>query len=238
MSELLQVADDSGGISITLARSDKRNALSAALVEEIIDVVDRAHERGVEVITFQGAGKNFSAGFDFTGWEEQSEGDLVLRFIRIEQLLQKVASSPSLTVAMAHGRNFGAGVDLFAVCRQRICTSDATFRMPGLKFGLVLGTRRFAAIVGRDRAHDILSTMRIFDAGEAKQIGFVTQVTEQDDWPSIIEDARVRSPDPSRALLHGALSDRSLGHDLEQLVHSAARPGLKQRIGSYLGQSA
>src|SRR3546814_5225542 len=99
-------------------------------------------------------GKNFSAGFDFTGYEDQTDGDLLLRMVRIETLLQRVAGSPSLTVALAHGRNFGAGVDLFAACKLRYCSPATSFRMPGLKFGLVLGTRRFRGIVAIGRAHD------------------------------------------------------------------------------------
>ena len=133
---------------LTLARPDKMNALSAGLVEALIAAVDRAQAEQARAIVFQGEGRNFSAGFDFGDWESQSEGDLLLRFVRIEMLLQRVAATPCLTVALAHGRNFGAGVDLFGACKWRLAAPEASFRMPGLKFGLVLGTRRFAALVG------------------------------------------------------------------------------------------
>src|SRR5690606_210759 len=142
----------------TLNRPDKRNALSAELVEALIEGVDAAHAEQIPLLVFRGAGKNFSAGFDFTGYEAQSEGDLLLRMVRIETLLQRVAGSPSLTLALAHGRNFGAGVDLVAACKLRLCTPDASFRMPGLKFGLVLGTRRFRNMVGADNALSILGS--------------------------------------------------------------------------------
>ena len=132
---------------LTLARPDKMNALSAGLVEALIAAVDQAQAEQARAIVFQGEGRNFSAGFDFGDWESHSEGDLLLRFVRIEMLLQRVAATPCLTVALAHGRNFGAGVDLFGACKWRLATPDASFRMPGLKFGLVLGTRRFAALV-------------------------------------------------------------------------------------------
>ena len=138
---------------LTLARPDKMNALSAGLVEALIAAVDRAQAEQARAIVFQGEGRNFSAGFDFGDWESQSEGDLLLRFVRIEMLLQRVAATPCLTVALAHGRNFGAGVDLFGACKWRLAAPEASFRMPGLKFGLVLGTRRFAALVGAERAH-------------------------------------------------------------------------------------
>ena len=50
----------------------------------------------------EGAGNHFCAGFDFTGYQDQSEGDLALRFIRIETLLQALHHAPFETLALAH----------------------------------------------------------------------------------------------------------------------------------------
>jgi len=237
MSAPLLIETVDGGVVLTLARTDKRNALSAELVEALIEAVDAAHADNAQLIVFRGQGKNFSAGFDFSGWEDASEGDLVLRFIRIETLLQKVALSSAHTLAFAHGRNFGAGVDLFGVCQSRIATEDASFRMPGLKFGLVLGTRRFAACVGDRAAREILSSTRTFDATEARTIGFVTQQADAAAWPGLVDDAIAATPDPARALLGAALCSEQPDRDLAHLVRSAAAPGLKARIGAYLAPS-
>ena len=185
MSAALQVERRGAAQVLTLARPDKMNALSAELVEALIAAVDAAPAQGAEVIVLRGAGRNFSAGFDFGELEAQSEGDLLLRFVRIETLLQRVAASPCLTVGLAHGRNFGAGVDLFGACKWRVSAPDASFRMPGLKFGLVLGTRRFAALVGAERARAILEQASTFGAAEAYRDGFVSHVTAPEAWPEI-----------------------------------------------------
>ena len=223
--------------TFTLNRPEKRNALSSTLVEALISGVEEASARHIPQLIFQGAGKNLSAGFDFTDYENQSEGDLALRFIRIEQLLQLIASTPALTIGLAHGRNFGAGVDLFAACRLRYCTPDATFLMPGLKFGLVLGTRRFRNIVGAANAADILSAARSFDAGEALTMGFVQQVSEADQFAARLQDT-AQTADlldaHTRSQLYQALDDNAANADLAALVRSAARPGLKDRIRRYL----
>ena len=200
--------------------------------------VDEAHRAGASVIAFRGEGKNLSAGFDFTGYEGQSEGDLVLRFVRIEMLLQAIANSPCLTVGFAHGRNFGAGVDLFAACRWRISTPDATFRMPGLGFGLVLGTRRFASIVGSDRARNILERLATFDAAAAQDMRFVTRIAASDEWAAILDEAQRTAgalAPAARANLYRMTASASGDPDLADLVRSAAMPGLKQRIALYLG---
>jgi enoyl-CoA hydratase len=223
--------------TLSLARPDKRNALSSLLVETLIELVQRAPAEGAKVLVLRGEGKNFCAGFDLSDAQQQTEGDLVLRFVRVEMLLQAVATSPCVTVALAHGRTFGAGVDLVASCRQRYATADSTFRMPGLKFGLVLGTRRFGEIVGREHASALQEEAATFDAARAQQLGFLHSIAGQAEWPGIVEQARTRAdalPEWSRGALYEVLSSHDADTDLAWLVRSAARPGLKQRIADYL----
>src|SRR3546814_15190971 len=155
MDEPLKRNRESGCWTLTRNRPEQRNALSTELVEALIAGVEGAHAQDLPLLVICGAGTNLSAGFDFTGYQDQSDGDLVLRMVRIEHLLQLIAGSPALTVAYGHGRNFGAGVDLFAFCKLRYCTFDASLRMPGLKFGLVLGSRRFRNTVGSATAVSI-----------------------------------------------------------------------------------
>ena len=238
MSEL-QVAREGACWRLTLARPEKANALSASLVEALVDAIAEAHAAQAAVIAFQGEGRNLSAGFDFSGYDALSDEALVERFVRVETLLQAVASSSALTVAFAHGRNFGAGVDLFAACRWRIAAPEATFRMPGLAFGLVLGTRRFAAIVGRERAHDILSSLATFDAEAALAMGFTRRTAAAEEWPAVLDEAQRTAaslPAASRRLLQDALDAGDGERDMELLRRSASAPGLRERIAAYLAR--
>ena len=222
---------------LTLARPEKMNALSADLVEALIAALDEAEGQGAKVIVLQGEGKNFSAGFDFGDWQTQSEGDLLLRFVRIETLLQRLAASPCLTVALAHGRNFGAGVDVFGACKWRVSAPDATFRMPGLKFGLVLGTRRFASLVGAERARTVLEQAATFNAEDALRDGFASRLAAPADWARIGDEALETAgtlTDDSRVQLYAALSQETPDTDLARLVRSASAPGLKDRVAAYL----
>lgn len=237
----LQVERAEGAWTVTLDRPDKANALSAGLVEELHEVVHEAEEKRVGVLAFRGNGKHFCAGFDFGGLEEISEGDLVHRFLRIEMLLQAIDRLPCLTVAFAHGRNFGAGVDLFAACRWRIAHPQATFRMPGLGFGLVLGSRRFASLVGRDNAREVLEALSTFEAWRGLEMGFVRRIAEQEAWPAILAEARATARMmhfDSRARLARVLDAATHDADLADLTRSAAAPGLKQRIRDYLAAQA
>jgi enoyl-CoA hydratase len=229
--------EKSGGIAtLTLNRPDKANALSAALVEALGAAVDAAHRDGTRLLVLKGNGRNFCAGFDFGGFEEASEGDLLLRFARIETLLQSVYHAPFATLALAQGKNFGAGVDLALACGTRIAAPDAEFRMPGLKFGLQLGTRRLAARIGADAARALLASSKTFGAAEGLRIGFLQQIAAPQAWPGLIERAAAEAQQLSPAAaarLHAATVSDSRAADLSDLVRSAVEPGLKERIREY-----
>ncbi len=222
--------------SLTLNRPDQLNALNGTLVEDLIAALEAAACGGARVVLLQGRGKNFSAGFDLSDLEQYSDGDLLWRFVRIQLLLETIEQAPFLTVAYAHGANFGAGVDLFAACRWRFAAPGATFRMPGLLFELVLGTERFASIVGAEAARDILEAARSFDAQEAKDMGFVREIIA----PAEVQAEAARAEGvaailPPRAALLLGQALREPRHDaLSKLVRSAAQPGLKIRIREYL----
>jgi enoyl-CoA hydratase/carnithine racemase len=218
---------------LTLNRAAKANALSASLVESLIDAVEYACTDGTRLLILDGAGAHFCAGFDFTAYETLTDGDLALRFIRIETLLQALYHAPFETLALAHGRVFGAGADLVASCGVRVAAPETTFRLPGLRFGVVLGTRRLASRIGADHARDILSASRAFDAEEALEIGLLTRVCEPDEWDAIVSGARARcgqlAPAASAALHRHTVPD-TRAEDMAALARSVATPGLKERI--------
>lgn len=221
---------------LTLNRPQKANALSATLVEALIDAVEYAATDGTRLLIIDGAGSHFCAGFDFTEAQTQSEGDLALRFIRIETLLQALYHAPCETLALAHGRVFGAGADIVASCGMRMAAADTTFRMPGLRFGVVLGTRRLMHRVGADKARDILSTSRSFDAAEALRAGFLTGIAAAEEWPALVNAAQsaVEALAPAAAAaLHRRTVIDSRAEDMAELARSVSTPGLKERIRKY-----
>lgn len=225
--------------NVQLNRPEKRNALSAELVEELIAVVDEAESVSAPAVVFQGVGKCFSAGFDMEGVDALSDGDLVQRFIRIETLLQKIYYASFLAISFAQGKNFGAGVDLAAVCHLRISERAATFRMPGLQFGIVLGTGRLVDMIGEASACQLLSRSETFDAGKALQLGFLTHIAEIDTWPTLLDkeltELQAIGETGRKLLLSAARTDRR-DRDMAALVRSASEPGIKKRIQKYLSK--
>jgi enoyl-CoA hydratase/carnithine racemase len=232
----LAIEREAGVTRLRLARPDKANALDAALVDALLAAVRGAETDGTRLLVIEGEGRNFSAGFDFSGYEDASQGDLLLRFVRIEQLLQAVHHAPFAVLALAHGRNFGAGADLFLACGIRVAAPDATFRMPGLRFGVQLGTRRLAARIGADAARELLADSGTLDADQARELGFAQRIAARDDWASIVtmEAGRAALLTPAAAArLHvGTVAD-TRAQDMADLAASVADPGLAARIKGY-----
>lgn len=239
MTELLITRE--GAITrLTLNRAAKANALSGELVEALLAAVDTAHRDGTRLLVLQGDGKHFCAGFDFGGFEHLSEGDLALRFIRIETLLQALYHAPFATLALAHGRVFGAGADLVACCHTRIAAPGTTFRMPGLRFGVVLGTQRLARRIGGGRARELLAASSTFDAEEAQRMAFVNQIIDRPSWPDVVHAALATAQTltaEAAAALNQQTTPDTRADDMAALARSVSTPGLKQRIAIYRNNS-
>ena len=222
-------------VILTLNRPERGNALDAATVEALMAAIERAPAEDAGLIVIGGEGHHFCTGFDLSGLDRASDGDLLLRFVRIERLLQRIYESPVPVMALAKGRVIGAGADLFGAAQHRIAAPEATFRMPGWRFGLALGTRRLADRVGNDVARLLLLEDRVFDAELARTIGFATDIAPEPGWPAAIATAsggNALARDAAAALL-GLTVARHGEADMAALVESASRPGLRQRIQAY-----
>jgi enoyl-CoA hydratase len=223
-----------GQRSITLDRADRGNALSADLVDSLIAAIGHAClDDSIHTLVLRAAGRNFCTGFDLSDLDASTEGDLLLRFVRVEQLLGALWHAPMRTVAIAQGRAWGAGADLFACCDERIGLEDCSFRFPGAGFGLVLGSRRLAERVGTDRARRWVIEGRHIEATEALTAGMATELVA-DAYAAAETLARraAIAPETARAIRQATRIDLR-DADLAALVRSASAPGLKDRIVAY-----
>ena len=218
-----------------LDRPEKGNALSAPAVDALRAAIDAAvADPATHTLVFRGRGRHFCTGFDLSGLEGESDATLRARFIALEELLQAVWHAPVRTIAIATGRAWGAGADLFASCDVRACTPDTTLRFPGTAFGIVLGTRRLVELVGWDRARPLVTEGATHDAAAALAAGLATDVVEGDidEWLAL----RCAPPVADRVTLAAIREASRPDHraaDLASLGRSASRPGLVQRIDHY-----
>ena len=227
---------DGAVATLWLDRAERGNALGVEIVDALDAAVDAVHAEGARLIILRGRGRNFCTGLDLGDLESLSDGDLALRIIRIELLLQKIHALPVTTMAIAGGRVFGAGADLFAVCDHRVALQGASFAFPGPAFGLVLGTARLGGLVGDRVARRVLLAGEAVDADAALSIGLASAVLAEDAVSGAIHATRAaatRLDAETVAGLHRRTRRAADDADLAALVRSATRPGLVQRVKDY-----
>lgn len=236
----VQSETSEGVTTLWLNRPALGNALGPTIVETLNAALEDALKAGARLIVLRGRGRHFCTGFDLSDIEATTEGDLALRIIRIELVLQRLHALPVPTLAVANGRAFGAGADLFAACDYRLAMPTASFAFPGPAFGLVLGTGRLAGRVGGGPALQLLLGGEAMTAEAACGLGLATAVLTEEALPAALKEvqrAALRLDAPTVAALRQRTRQADDAADLAALARSVARPGLKSRIEAYRAQA-
>jgi enoyl-CoA hydratase/carnithine racemase len=186
----LLVEEEAGLVTITMNRPERRNALSTAMMAELIAALREAGARTeVRAVILAGAGPAFSAGHDL---QELRGRDLAFyrhEFDLCAELMRTVQSIPQPVIARVHGIATAAGCQLVATCDLAVAGENARFATPGVKIGLFCSTPMVALTraVGRKRAMEMLMGGQPIDARTAAEWGLVNSVVADE---RLIEETR------------------------------------------------
>jgi enoyl-CoA hydratase/carnithine racemase len=164
---------------VTLNRPERRNALSLALMKELIACLREIGEsKDIHAVILGGAGTVFSSGHDLNELCGRSIGDYRNIFDVCVQLMTTVQSIPQPVIAEVQGMATAAGCQLVATCDLAVAAEDAKFATPGVRIGLFCSTPMVALTraVGRKRALEMLMTGAPIDARTAAEWGLVNRV--------------------------------------------------------------
>jgi methylglutaconyl-CoA hydratase len=173
---------DGGVLTLTLDRPDKRNALSAALVEAMHGALERADlDADVRVVVLRGAGKDFCAGADLDELLASADATLAeneATALRLGSLFGRMRGLPKPVLAVVRGRALAGGVGLVTACDLAIAGAGAQLGYPEIQRGfvpaMVMTLLRRAA--GEKAALDLVLTGRLLGAEEARALGLVSRV--------------------------------------------------------------
>lgn len=191
---LVRVEDAGDGVKIvTLARESRLNALNDALVRQLIAALDRlAVDRSCRCVVLTGAGRGFCAGLDLRDYGDSERvvdrgtplGELE-RQRELAGLTLRLHRLPQPVIAAVNGPAAGGGFAL-------VCASDIRVAARSARFGVSFIRAGFSAcdlgvswllprLVGAARAHELMLTGRLFDADEARAMGLVVDVVDDED---------------------------------------------------------
>ena len=137
-------------LHVTLNRPQVRNAMSLAMVTELLWVLAQAESGGgVRVIVLRGAGGHFCAGADLKdmagarmaamqqGQRADAVDPIAQANVQFGQLCVAYAKSPLAVVTVLEGTVMGGGLGLACVADVALASETAVFRLPETSLGMV-----------------------------------------------------------------------------------------------------
>jgi enoyl-CoA hydratase/carnithine racemase len=164
---------------VTMNRPDKRNALSLAHMQELMDCLKAIGEaREARVVILAGNGPAFSAGHDLSEMIGRDPETYRHIFDVCCELMETVQAIPQPVIAKVQGVATAAGCQLAATCDLVVAAEEARFATPGVKIGLFCSTPMVALsrAVGQKKSMEMLLTGDFISAEEARAEGLVNKV--------------------------------------------------------------
>ena len=181
MSEFVRVEKDRGALSITLARPERRNAITVAMYAALADAVESAaDDDSIRLITFQGEGQDFAAGNDLADFLEARPDDP--NELPVWRFLRALAGSETPIIAAVHGNCVGIGTTMLLHCDLVVAEESARFSMPFVDLALVpeaASSLLLPRLAGRRRAARYLLLCEPFGADEAQAMGLISHCVPQ-----------------------------------------------------------
>ncbi len=175
--------ENRGGVRIlTLNRPEKRNALSGALTQALLEALrDADNDDGVSAIVLTGAGIAFCAGADLSEFKQLTPDnpDLVERRSKATMELQGAFSRLSKPVITAiNGAAMGGGAGLALGGDIALMSATARLGYPEVKHGIVAAVvmANLVRHVGLKAAFEMAAIGEPLDATQAKAFGLVNHV--------------------------------------------------------------
>lgn len=175
--------------TITLNRPERLNAMTGALLEEVLEALETAaDDSDVRCVIFTGAGRGFCAGADLSDRNILGDGNFqkrqrVLRsYVRSAQLLREM---PKPTIAAVNGAAAGAGAAWAFAADLRYAALSAKFVTAYVNVGLsgdFGGTWTLPKIVGAAKARELYLLNTPVSAEEAERIGLVTKAIPDEEF--------------------------------------------------------
>lgn len=182
----LRVEKDGNILTLTVNRSDTKNAINAVLHEEfsyIFDDIDR--DESVDVVILTGSGGSFCAGGDLK-WLLSMHGDPVTTSIGIRRdrkIQNSILDLEKPIIAKVDGPAIGLGCSLALYCDFVYASDHSLFADPHVSVGLVAGDGgavMWPQLVGYARARRYLLTGDAIPAPEAAAMGLITEAVPAD----------------------------------------------------------
>ncbi|WP_170406299.1 enoyl-CoA hydratase/isomerase family protein [Ruegeria arenilitoris] len=181
---MIDLTQQDGLWTVTINNPGKANALTGAMLSDLLQIAEAAQEARALILT--GAGKVFSAGADL----DEARAGLATSDLW-ERLSGAIAALPCLTVAALNGTMAGGANGMALACDLRIAVPTAKVFYPVMRLGFLpqpSDVKRMRALIGPARTKLILMAGQKATADEALAFGLVDRVVAPEDLMQTARD--------------------------------------------------
>jgi len=186
MPEFVQTTIDDAVATVTIDRPDVHNAFNEVVITELTEAFARlGADDSMRVVILASVGKSFSAGADMN-WMRQmvdySMEENIADATAMATMLRAIRECPKPVIARVHGATFGGGVGLTAACDIAVAVKEAIFALTEVKLGILPAviSPYVQEKIGPGAMRRYALTAERFDANEARRIGLVSEVVENE----------------------------------------------------------
>lgn len=245
-NDLVLRARHGNAVLLTLNQGERRNVLSADLVDAIGEAYDALEaDPGVNAVVLTGAGPAFCAGAELGVLRAAADGEFDL-VRKVYDGFLRVLRSPLPTIAAVNGSAVGAGFNLVLACDVRLAGRSAVFDTRFAKLRLHPGGGHawlLARAVGEQRAMLATAFGEVWDATQAKEAGLVAAVHEDADlvagalaiaqrMDGLDATFSRRLVDTVRKSLVTRTHEEALAHETEAQIWSTTQPAFLEGLAA------
>lgn len=169
---------DGGVLRLTMARPERRNAITVAMYAALADAIaGAAGDPSIRLIIIEGQGEDFTAGNDLADFLNELPAPGSGTDIPVWRLLRALATNQVPLIAAVHGNCVGIGTTMLFHCDFVLAEDGSRFVMPFVDLGLVpeaASSLLLPRLAGRRRAARYILLGEKFGADEALAMGLAS----------------------------------------------------------------
>jgi (methylthio)acryloyl-CoA hydratase len=186
---------DDGVLVAALNRPEKRNALNAQTIEELVTLFSALPQSKVRAVVLTSNGDHFCAGLDLVEHHkaDRSPAEFWQLCLRWHEAFNKMEYGGVPIIAALKGAVVGGGLELASAAHIRVADQSTYFALPEGQRGLFTGggaTIRVRDLIGKARLIDMMLTGRIYKGQEAIDVGLAQHLTDDSSFDHALKLAR------------------------------------------------
>lgn len=188
-----------GRCRITLARP-KHNVFNIDMLKEFNGLMEKClDDNDLKCVVIDAEGPSFCAGVEVGDHKPGMADEMIAVFSRMFELIYQLEIP---VIAAVQGACLGGGMELAIACDIIVAAQKAVFGQPEIKLGFFppYAAVRLPELIGPAKAIEVCTTGKRYSAREAKDMGFVAYVVEDDELNGVV-DAIVKEIDACSPLI-------------------------------------